>query len=180
MKELKYILVGLLLVNASCSVFESAAPNTNQLLDGPVQGLSGGEHQQFLRGDNAFNQVFTPDNGLGPWFVATSCGSCHLGDGKGHPFTTLTRFGQIDETGNQFLNQGGPQLQNKAIAGFFPEQVPSGAISTKLLPPANTGLGFLDAVSDEEILKYADPNDTDNDGISGVPNYVSLKSYVVE
>jgi len=49
-----------------------------------------------------------------------------------------------------------------------------------LLPPANTGLGFLDAVSDAEILLYADPTDANNDGISGVPNYVSLKSYVVE
>ncbi len=181
MKELKYILIGLLLLNASCSVFEPTAPDSNQLLDGPVEGLGGGEHQQFLRGDVAFNdQIFTADNGLGPLFVATSCGSCHLGDGKGHPFTTLTRFGQIDDTGNQFLNQGGPQLQHRAIAGFFPELIPSGATSTKLLPPANTGLGFLDAVSDSEILLYADPNDADNDGISGVPNYVSLKSYVVE
>lgn len=181
MNQLKYISMALLCLNSSCTMFEPASPDGNQQLDGPVQGLSGGEYKQFLRGDDAFNnQIFTADNGLGPLFVATSCGSCHLGDGKGHPFTTLTRFGQFDETGNQFLNQGGPQLQHKAIAGFLPEQIPAGATSTKLLPPANTGLGFLDAVTDEEILLYADPADTDNDGISGVPNYVSLKNYVVE
>src|SRR5258706_9400905 len=110
MSELKYILIGLLLVNVSCTVFEPTAPDSSQLLDGPVSGLSGGEHQQFLRGDNGFNsQIFTADNGLGPLFVATSCGSCHLGDVKGHPFSTLTRFGQVDDTGNQFLSHGGPQ-----------------------------------------------------------------------
>jgi CxxC motif-containing protein (DUF1111 family) len=181
MNKLKYISIGLLLLNVSCTIFEPAAPNNNQLLDGPVADLTPGERQQFLRGDDAFNkQIFTADNGLGPLFVATSCGSCHLGDGKGHPFTTLTRFGQENETGNKFLNQGGPQLQNHAIAGFTPEQVPAEAYATKLLPPANTGLGFLDAVSDDDILLYSDPNDIDKDSIRGVPNYVTLKSYVVE
>jgi CxxC motif-containing protein (DUF1111 family) len=163
----------------SCSQFEPSAPAIDQTLDGPVQGLSESEHKQFLRGDVAFNdQIFTADNGLGPLFVATSCGSCHAGDGKGHPFTTLTRFGQSDETGNQFLSQGGPQLQHRALAGFTPEQIPSGATSSKFLPPANTGLGFFDAVSDQTILDWADPLDADGDGISGTPNWVSLRPYV--
>ncbi len=144
-----------------------------------MSGLSQAEHLQFLRGDAAFNnQIFTAANGLGPLFVATSCGSCHAGDGKGHPFTTLTRFGQSDETGNYFLDQGGPQLQNLAIPGYSPEQVPAAAPFSKLTPPANTGLGFLDAVSDADILARADPSDTDGDGISGVPNWIDLKSYV--
>ena len=104
-------------------------------------------HEQnaiFLRGDIAFNdEVFTTQTGLGPLFVATSCGSCHAGDGKGHPFTTLTRFGQSDTLGNQFLHLGGPQLQNRAIPGFTPEQIPAGATFSKFTPPANTGLGFF-------------------------------------
>jgi len=163
----------------ACSQFEPSTPAIDQTLDGPVVGLSESERKQFLRGDIAFNdQIFTTDNGLGPLFVATSCGSCHAGDGKGHPFTTLTRFGQIDETGNQFLNEGGPQLQHRALAGFMPEQIPTGATSSKFLPPANTGLGFIDAVSDEDILAWADPLDLNGDGISGTPNWVSLKPYV--
>jgi CxxC motif-containing protein (DUF1111 family) len=180
MKEFKYISISLLFIVAvSCNMFEPSAPNASQTLDGPLEGLTEGEHKQFLRGDAAFNdQIFTADNGLGPLFVATSCGSCHAGDGKGHPFTTLTRFGQIDETGNLFLNQGGPQLQQRAIAGFTPEQIPAGATSSKFLPPANTGLGFIDAVTDADILAWADPLDTNGDGISGTPNRVSLKSYV--
>lgn len=175
----KYILISLSVAAISCAEFEPAAKEPNQLLDGPIDGLTTSEHQQFLRGDNAFNnQIFSVDNGLGPLFVATSCGSCHPGDGKGHPFTTLTRFGQVDENGNLFLNQGGPQLQNRAIPGFFPEEIPVGATYSSFTPPANTGLGLLDAVSDEDILSLADPTDANNDGISGVPNWVSLKSYV--
>jgi CxxC motif-containing protein (DUF1111 family) len=110
--------------------------------------------------------------------VATSCGSCHAGDGKGHPFTTLTRFGQIDSTGNHFLNQGGPQLQNHALPGFLPEVIPAGATSAKFMPPANTGLGYLEAVPDADLLAMADPNDADQDGISGVPNYNTLPPFV--
>ncbi len=34
------------------------------------------------------------------------------------------------------------------------------------------GLGFVDGLSEQEILKNADENDTDNDGISGKANYV--------
>jgi CxxC motif-containing protein (DUF1111 family) len=137
------------------------------------------QQRQFLSGDIAFNdEIFTVARGLGPIFVATSCGSCHAGDGKGHPFTTLTRFGQVDASGNQYLDRGGPQLQHRAIPGYQPEQIPDGATSSKLLPPANTGLGFVELVSDADILAMADPDDADGDGISGVPNWIDLPGYV--
>ncbi len=164
----------------ACSKMLPDAPPDDELLDGPVPGLTGAQHQIFLRGDIAFNDdVFTSATGLGPIFVATSCGSCHAGDGKGHPFTMLTRFGQTDETGNKFLQQGGPQLQHRAIPGFEPEQIPAGATSSKFMPPANTGLGFLDAVTDAAILALADENDSDGDGISGRPNWLSIPGYAV-
>lgn len=169
----------LLCVLGSCTALEPGAPEETTILDGPISGLSGEALAQFHQGDLAFNsQVFTTQNGLGPLFVATSCGSCHPGDGKGHPFTTLTRFGQSDPSGNKFLDLGGPQLQHHAIPGFAPESIPAGATSTKLTPPANTGLGYLDAVADGDILALADPNDANGDGISGIPNWIYLKNYV--
>jgi CxxC motif-containing protein (DUF1111 family) len=150
------------------------------ILDGPVAGLSPSEHRRFLAGDAAFNEaVFTPATGLGPIFVASSCGTCHAGDGKGHPFSALTRYGQTDSTGNQFSDQGGPQLQHLAIPGFVPEQLPAGATSSLFIPPANTGLGYLELVSDADILAMADPQDLDGDGISGIPNYIALAPFVV-
>ncbi|MFZ6009709.1 MAG: di-heme oxidoredictase family protein [Bacteroidota bacterium] len=173
------IATGLAVMMLACENFEPAAPADQDLLDGPVEGLTPAENRQFLSGDVAFNdEIFIPETGLGPLFVANSCGSCHPGDGKGHPFTTLTRFGQNDETGNQYLHAGGPQLQNRAIPGFMPEQLPAGVGFSKLTPPANTGLGFLDAVSDDDILSYADPLDLNGDGVSGVPNWVAMKDYL--
>ena len=163
----------------ACESFEPSTPAANESLDGPVEGLTHDQQLVHLRGDVAFNdEIFTPQTGLGPVFVATSCGSCHPGDGKGHPFTTLTRFGQTDSTGNQFRSQGGPQLQNRAIPGFTPEQIPAGATSARFTPPANTGLGFLEFVSDADILALSDPTDSNADGISGVPNWISLPTYV--
>ncbi len=173
------IAIGLLFIGvASCKKLQPSVPAENELLDGPIEGLTAEQRQIFLRGDIAFNEkIFTKETGLGPGFVSTSCGSCHAGDGKGHPFTTLTRFGQSDETGNKFLHAGAPQLQNRAVAGYQPEQLPLGATFSRFTPPANTGLGFFDAVSDATILAMADPMDADNDGISGSVNWINLRPY---
>lgn len=152
----------------SCERISPKAPEEDQILDGPVDGLTSDQKIRFLAGDVAFNrEIFTSETGLGSVFVATSCGGCHAGDGKGTPFTTLTRFGQTDETGNKFLHLGGPQLQNRALPGFTPETIPAGATFSKFTPPANTGLGFIELVSDQDILAMADPEDKDGDGISG-------------
>lgn len=162
----------------SCKKLLPDGPKDDEVLDGIVEGLTSAEKEQFLKGDAGFNsEIFTVSSGLGPLFVANSCGSCHAGDGKGHPFTTLTRFGQMDSTGNQFIALGGPQLQNRAIPGHLPETIPNGATSSKILPPANTGLGYLDAVSDADILSATDPLDLNGDGISGVPNWVKVPAY---
>jgi CxxC motif-containing protein (DUF1111 family) len=169
----------LLLSSVSCEKLVPPAPEDEDVLDGHMQGLSSAELSKFLNGDAAFNETFTSQKGLGSVFVATSCGSCHAGDGKGHPFTTLTSFGQTDSTGNQFLHLGGPQLQNRAIPGFMPEQIPAGATFSKFTPPAVTGLGFLAFISDNDILNMADPNDLDGDGISGVPNWINIPSYII-
>ena len=174
-------LIAIILAALACEKMLTKLPNDDSVLDGPVEGLTGEQHQLFLRGDIAFNDdVFTKENGLGPLFVSTSCGSCHAGDGKGHPFTTLTRFGQTDSTGNHFLAMGGPQLQNRAIPAFTPEQIPVGATFSKFTPPANTGLGFLDAVSDNTILSMADDHDADGDGISGRVNWITLPVYITQ
>lgn len=167
-----------LCIVSSCEKLLPPAPAEDELLDGPLEGLTQAQQAEFLAGDIAFNdEIFTPETGLGPYFVATSCGTCHAGDGKGHPFTTLTRFGQSDSTGNLYLAFGGPQLQNRAIPGYIPEQIPPGAAFSKFTPPANTGLGFLAALTDAQLLANADPNDANGDGISGVANYIAPPGY---
>lgn len=174
------LLLIVLALASSCDKLLPDMPEPETVLDGMVEGMTYEQRQLHLQGDVAFNdEVFTTEMGLGPLFVSNSCVSCHAGDGKGHPFTTLTRFGQQDSTGNKFLEQGGPQLQNRALPGFSPEKLPNGASFSKFTPPAASGLGFIELVSDADILAMADPNDADGDGISGVPNWNSVPSYVI-
>jgi CxxC motif-containing protein (DUF1111 family) len=183
MKKKLFVIAGLILsvtVYLSCSKLLPAVPDDDQILDGTVEGLTQEQKRLFLLGDKAFNdEVFTSENGLGPLFVASSCGTCHAGDGKGHPFTTLTRFGQSDTFSNQFMTSGGPQLQHRAIPGFQPELIPSGATFSNFTPPANTGLGFLDAVTDATLLALSDENDANGDGISGRPNWINIPAYCI-
>jgi CxxC motif-containing protein (DUF1111 family) len=55
--------------------------------------------------------------------------------------------------------------------GIDSEPVPSAATAVgRRTTPEIFGFGFLDAVPDSEILAYADPDDSDHDGISGRPN----------
>ena len=162
----------------ACSKTLPPAPAENELLDGPMEGLTFEQQARFLSGDEAFGEVFTSASGLGPVFVANSCASCHAGDGKGTPFVQFTRFGQADTNGNTFLHLGGPQLQHKALPGYAPEKLPAGAPTTSLIAPAVTGLGLLDAVPDQTLIDLSDPNDLNNDGISGRPHWNTIPDYV--
>jgi CxxC motif-containing protein (DUF1111 family) len=172
-----FCLLASFILYISCSKLLPRAPAADQVLDGPVDGLTAEQKLMFLKGDAAFNEVFTGATGLGPMYVASSCASCHAGDGKGHPFSMLTRFGQADSFGNQFLLSGGPQLQHRSITGFNPEALPAGVPFARFMPPANTGLGLLEAVPDAALLAIADEQDANGDGISGRPNWINLPGY---
>jgi CxxC motif-containing protein (DUF1111 family) len=168
-----------ILIISSCKKLLPPLPVANEVIDGPLDNLTGEQLKIHLSGAEEFDEVYSIENGLGPAFVSTSCGSCHAGVGKGHPFTTLTRFGQSDTLGNTFLQQGAPQLQHRTLPSYIPETIPSGASFTKLTAPINAGLGFLDLVSDADLIAFSDPLDIDGDGISGVPNWNTIPSYVI-
>jgi len=144
-------------------------PEEDQHLAGAIDGLSGSQVSQHLVGDEEFGQGFGVADGLGPIFVATSCEQCHVGDGKGHPLFMLFRFGRESGLGFDPLSElGGPQLQHRSIPGYPAEEVPAAATGISgFLPPAVTGLGYLDALDDATLIALADPDDLDGDGISG-------------
>ncbi len=182
MKKSIHILVGLFtlvfFINA-CEITAPIGPAEDQILDGPMEGLTHEQQILFLKGDEAFSEVFTIEKGLGPIFVSNQCASCHPGDGKGSPFIRFTRFGQSDTLGNQYLLNGAPQLQHKAIPEYEPEQLPAGATFTDLIAPSVTGLGLLDAVSDADLIELSDPDDTNGDGISGRVHWNNIPEYVI-
>lgn len=148
-------------------------PEAETVLGEPITDLTNQQLQNHIKGDEEFGRIFGAVDGLGPIFVANSCENCHIGDGKGHPATTLTRFNRKDGLDfDPMISVGASQLQQRAITGYTAEELPSDIKGfTKLTPPAVTGLGFLEAVTDADILAMADPTDSNGDGISGIPNY---------
>ena len=99
--------------------------------------------------------------------------ACHAGDGKGIRFPHAIRQSNPSET------------STSTTAAATPEQGPSRlhsrttlAPSTRLTPPAVTGLGFLEAVPDSFLLSLADPDDIDGDGISGALSWIDLPAMV--
>ena len=159
----------MVLALTGCGMLMPDAPPPDEVLDGTIDGMTGAQVRLHLLGDEDFGRRFSVSDGLGPIFVATSCEQCHVGDGKGHPVFNLRRFGRMTPSGFDPMPEfGGPQLQNRAVPGHPPETVPAGATGVAtFMPPAVTGLGFLDAVDDATLMALADPDDLDGDGISG-------------
>lgn len=169
------LLVFLCLVIMSCEETGTKAPPEYEVLDEPIAGLNSTQLLRHAAGDEIFSdKVYTAEEGLGPVFVSNRCASCHPGEGKGHPHNRFIRFGQ-SEPGHDnpyaTFGDGRNELQNKAIPGYEPQELPVGAPYSEFIAPIVTGLGYLDAVTDATILELADPNDEDGDGISGRPQY---------
>jgi CxxC motif-containing protein (DUF1111 family) len=164
----------------SCRKMLPQTPESTQILAEPLEGLTPEQLLLFSLGDANFAHVFSKQQGLGPIFVQTSCQSCHAADGKGNPFNSVTRFGKyIDGNWDPLYNQGGPQLQQRAITGYLAEVIPPNVSYDELLPPNVTGLGFLESISDSTLLSLSDSADLDGDGISGKVNWVSPPPYFI-
>ncbi len=179
-KNTRFVMIAIVIfviAFTACSKLLPSMIDPSQGLCGPID-LSNAQAVYFAQGNDQFFQIRTAATGLGPYFVSTGCGGCHSSDNRGHPFTILTRFGQSDTTGNKFLNEGGPQLQNANLPGFLPQQIPQGATSSKLIAPITAGVGFLEAVPDSEILAMAASNLNNPDGVRGHPNYNSIPTFI--
>ena len=57
------------------------------------------------------------------------------------------------------------------------EVLPDGVDKSTRMPPPVFGLGLIEAIPPATILAYADPDDADQDGISGRPNWVEAASF---
>ena len=175
MKLRVFIILILLLSLAvvGCQKLLPKAPESQDVLAEPIEGLSSNQMLLHLSGDGEFARVFSAEDGLGPIFVQASCESCHVGDGKGNPSNNLTRFGRYENGSWSGVPQlGGPQLQHRSILNYAPEELPAGVESSQFIAPNVTGLGYFAAVIDDDIVAMADPDDSDGDGISGTYNMI--------
>jgi CxxC motif-containing protein (DUF1111 family) len=136
------------------------------------------------------------NDGLGPLYDATSCASCHTRNANAEIDDMYVAPGTIIRLGNA-KGDGDPvygrQLQTRGVGGQTPEATPDiswtragtrRVASVRLFSqgygelasdtrfalrrsPSLVGIGVLGQISDEEIVKRADPDDADGDGISG-------------
>jgi CxxC motif-containing protein (DUF1111 family) len=160
----------------------AAACRPPQLGD-PLRGLSKAERAQFDSGLVVFATTFTPAVGLGPLFNASGCGECHEDPVVGANGDEVERHAAVfhpERAGamcDELADKGGPVFQDSVTPALHTAL----GIDHEPLPPMVTtvaarstpdvfGFGLLDAVPDSEILKYADPDDRNGDGISGRPN----------
>jgi CxxC motif-containing protein (DUF1111 family) len=159
-----------------CGPLFSELPPDDEVFDAPIDGLTREQLKVFLAGDEIFGTFYDPAMGLGPIYNAPSCGSCHPGEGRGHPAFHFTRFGRGDAssaaTFDYLTESGGPQLQDHAIPGYPAEVLPPGVAISVRTGPVIVGLGLLEAVPNSSILALADADDRDGDGISGRANFV--------
>ena len=177
-------------------------------------------------GEALFDQSWTSTpsstkarDGLGPFFNARACASCHVRDGRGKapenttsaefksglllrisiPGTSLNGApvpvplygGQLQDNSIQTIEkEGNFTIFYNEIMGEYSDgsqyslRKPtytltdlkhgerSDILTSPRVAPHIIGMGLIDALTDQSISENADPNDADNDGISGKVNMV--------
>lgn len=145
----------------------------------PLAPLDGTSQARFAAGADEFAVTETPATGLGPVFNDVSCAACHNRPHTGgSSLRTVTRIGRDGPGGfDDLAALGGPVIQEQgtSVGGcVVPGEVvpPEATIVARRDTPALFGLGLVDRLPDSAILRYADPDDRNRDGISGRPNLV--------
>jgi CxxC motif-containing protein (DUF1111 family) len=142
--------------------------------DVPLDGLSSADVAEFHRGDDLFDLPFRPVDGLGPYFVRTSCGSCHADGSRGPGLVqkmAIVEADGITASPDQSALPYGHSIRQGLSAGAMtpvvPPQRPDVLVTIRLGPPV-LGRGYMEAIADAEIERIAAEEATRSDGIHGV------------
>ncbi len=167
-------LVLVLLCTAAC---EPSFPTAEAEPGEPLPGLDPPQLAEFQAGLALFNKVFREEEGLGPAFNENQCSACHTVPAAGGTTVNefVTKATRYDPAGrcDLLVESGGQNVRRQVTPamralGHSREVVPDGATETgRFLPPFMFGLGLVEAIPDEAILRRHDPDDADGDGISG-------------
>lgn len=143
----------------------------------PLPGLTAAELARFEQGRAWFDHQFTPEEGLGPLYNQARCSSCHdlpaIGGFGSERLEKANRWDAAASRCDPLDAQGGEIVQTQITeefraAGGQPERVPGGATHVvNFVPSMAFGVGLIEAIPEDEILRRADPGDADGDGISG-------------
>jgi CxxC motif-containing protein (DUF1111 family) len=152
---------------------------TDQAVDAPLRHATDADLERFTEGDALFDLTFRPTDGLGPLYIRTKCASCHEnganGPGGVQKMVMVRSDGTFDS--DQSALAWGPTVRPYSAAGATPITPPAANVKVTLrLGPPVYGRGYIEAVSDDEILRVAAEQAARNDGISGRPNRVTYAS----
>lgn len=147
-------------------------------LGDPIPGLGPSTLASYERGREVMSRAFRTDQGLGPTFNADSCASCHqfpVGGGSAPRYRDFWLVkaerwdGTLEDVGS---NGTSPvrNLYNTHPSGHVSEPADT-TVYARRNTPSGFGIGLLEFIADEEILKREDVDDGDGDGISGKANY---------
>jgi CxxC motif-containing protein (DUF1111 family) len=142
--------------------------NPAPMLGDPLPGLTKTQLQEFTEGLDEFEHAEDTAGGLGPIFNNISCVACHNSGGTGGGSAiVVTRFGRSENGSfNPLANLGGSLLQDNAIDPSILEVVPLAAnVTANRQSTPLFGLGLMEAIPDDTILRNAQHPPTD--GIRG-------------
>ena len=144
----------------------------------PIPILSDNMLASYERGAEVMQHAFTPNTGLGPTFNADSCASCHQMPVAGGSAPRYRDFWLVksERWDGALVNAGtngeSPVRNLYATAPLF--HVPTVediSLYARRSTPPMFGVGLFAFVEDKTILSMADPEDDNDDGISGRANY---------
>jgi len=143
-----------------------------------IDGLDADTLAAFTRGQELMKRKFRTDQGLGPDFNTSSCAHCHQapkagGSSPRYRDFWLVRRVRADGAAEDLGTNGTSPVRDLYVVPptfHIPTAADCSIFARRNAPPA-FGVGLFSFVSDETILKRADPDDADGDGISGRPNY---------
>ncbi|MCR2745506.1 c-type cytochrome [Limnobacter sp. YS8-69] len=195
----------------------------------PAANLPDDERTRFAIGNSFFKRNWvqapastTARDGLGPHFIARSCGGCHVQDGRGKPPEILEHLnteqpvdllfrlsipgkdsihGVVPEPvyGDQLNNaavngvkpEGKIKIETTPVRGVYPDGTPyvlqkptysftnlaygpmhPNVMVSPRIAPQVIGLGLLEAIDEQEVLRNSQQQAARADSIKGVPNYV--------
>ena len=159
------------------SGYEKPSAQRQVLPGDPLPGLTAFEFEEFRLGLDDFLEVESAEEGLGPAYNNTSCAGCHNVPAIGGiaPVTT-TRAGIRGDDGSYRDIEPG---RNSLFQLF---SIPTHSCQSMIPPEANVisrrvpiplfGAGLVEMISDDTLLRMADPEDLDRDGISGRAPFV--------
>lgn len=157
------------------------AADISARLGEPLPTATAADLATFERGRQVALRRFGLADGLGPSFNVTFCAACHERPTAGGSAALYRNFfiaGTVLPDGSfvaaQSAGPSGGVIRMYSFAEDAPARPPIQEginVITQRNPIPFFGVGLLAELSDEEILRRADPDDADGDGISGRANY---------